>query len=619
MTAGADGARADLANPETKLTIGGTALSADDLRDVLGWEVETVLGRPDSLELRFLLPMDSQGTPKNSGPASWKPGSPVKLEVAKVVLFEGEITSVDFEGGVDRPTEFVLLAFDKRHRLYRTETRKVLLDMTAGDVVSKLLSEAGLSKGKISGKLPTTVHKHQLHLGTAGDYLDRLCDQFGLTCVMVGGKVSILDSSELTEDAGVLSANVHLLDYRFRRTSSADLEKVVVTSWDPKQKKEVLGQAVRSQGLPAGDLVEPAKAHTAFNIQSEMKFSTLAPAQSDADKEALGALARNVDAGMQFEAASLFNPKAAAGRTVTIEHVPKPFAGKYRLTSVRHVFDLVEGHRTHLTSRGADDVTVTGLLGGAVTGSGASPPLDEKLHGVYPAIVTDIASDPASGAVAKDGAAGEVRVKMPWLDSQYQSAWMRVVTVGGGADRGLFVLPEINDEVLVAFEFGDPRRGYVIGGLYNGKDPAPRKEKDLGVAEGKVHHRVWRSKTGQEVLFSDKDGEVHLVLQDKTKKSFIKIDTTKKVISVESDAMAVKVKTDQTVDVEAKQNVTIKSEKDVIIEGLNVNVKAKTNLNLEATSNATLKGTAGAKVEGAKVDVTSQGPATVKGNPIMLN
>jgi uncharacterized protein involved in type VI secretion and phage assembly len=618
MTAGADGTRTDLANPETKLTLNGSPVGADAMRDLLGWEVETVLGRPDSLEMRFLIPMDGQGTPKGTGSSSWKPGSPVKLEVAKVVLFEGELTSVDFEGGRDRPSEFVLLAYDKRHRLYRTETRKSLPDVSAEDVVSRLLGEAGLAKGRISAKLPKTVHKYHLHLGTAGDYIDRLCDQFGLTCVMENGKVSILHSSDLTTDAGKLSINVELLDYRFRRTTSADVDKVVVTSWDPKKKEAITGTATRAAGLPAGGLVDPAKAQTAFGKATEMKFSTVAPAQGDAEKDALGAMSRNVDAGMQFEGSALFKPDCRAGSTITIEHAPAPYAGKYRLTSVRHVFDLVEGHRTHLACRGADDVTVTGILSSAVTASTASPPLDEKLHGVYPAIVSTIKSESAKGAVGDGGSAGEVKVKMPWLDDTYESSWMRVVCVGGGADRGLFVLPEINDEVLVAFEFGDPRRGYVLGGLHNGKDKAPVAPAKLGANDGRVDQRVWKSKTGHTIILSDKSGEEFIQIIDKTAKNWVKINSKDNSIELQNEG-DVKATTKGKVVVDAKGAVNVKTVDDVTIEGKNVTVKATANLNLEATANATLKGTAGAKVEAPKVDITGTGPTTVKGNPIMLN
>ena len=43
-----------------------------------------------------------------------------------------------------------------------------------------------------------------------------------------------------------------------------------------------------------------------------------------------------------------------------------------------------------------------------------------------------------------------------------------------GTNRGIWFVPDVDDEVLVAFEGGDPRRPYVLGGLWNGKDAPPR-------------------------------------------------------------------------------------------------------------------------------------------------
>ena len=52
---------------------------------------------------------------------------------------------------------------------------------------------------------------------------------------------------------------------------------------------------------------------------------------------------------------------------------------------------------------------------------------------------------------------GRVKLTFPWLSDDYVSDWARTVQPGAGKDRGAMVLPEVGDEVLVAFEQGDPR------------------------------------------------------------------------------------------------------------------------------------------------------------------
>ena len=75
--------------------------------------------------------------------------------------------------------------------------------------------------------------------------------------------------------------------------------------------------------------------------------------------------------------------------------------------------------------------------------------------------------------------AGRVKLTFPWLSDDYVSDWARTVQPGAGKDRGWPVLPEVGDEVLVAFEQGDFSRPTVLGGLYNGVDTMPSGPADL--------------------------------------------------------------------------------------------------------------------------------------------
>ena len=86
---------------------------------------------------------------------------------------------------------------------------------------------------------------------------------------------------------------------------------------------------------------------------------------------------------------------------------------------------------------------------------------------------------------------GNYRVKLnyPWLDENIESGWARVATFDAGNLRGGLFPPEVNDEVLVAFEHGDFRRPFVVGRLWNGVDKPPMISVD---SSGKVNHREYR-------------------------------------------------------------------------------------------------------------------------------
>jgi uncharacterized protein involved in type VI secretion and phage assembly len=129
--------------------------------------------------------------------------------------------------------------------------------------------------------------------------------------------------------------------------------------------------------------------------------------------------------------------------------------------------------------------------------------LGGRFYGVYSALVTDVA-DP-------DGQ-GRVRVRLPWApdgDGQAYEAWARLAVFMGGADRGAWFIPDVDDEVLVAFEAGDPRRPYVVGGLWNGRDAPPESMDGAGNNDLKV----LRSRNGVTVTLDDADGQERLVLE----------------------------------------------------------------------------------------------------------
>lgn len=129
--------------------------------------------------------------------------------------------------------------------------------------------------------------------------------------------------------------------------------------------------------------------------------------------------------------------------------------------------------------------------------------LGGRWYGVFPALVSDI-SDP-------DGQ-GRVRVTLPWSpdgDGGRYEVWARLATFMAGNNRGAWFIPDKNDEVLVAFEGGDPRRPYVLGTLWNGSDQPP-ESMDGG---GQNFKKVLRSRNGVKVTLDDSDGREKLVLE----------------------------------------------------------------------------------------------------------
>ncbi|MEY2831141.1 MAG: hypothetical protein RLZZ574_399 [Cyanobacteriota bacterium] len=170
---------------------------------------------------------------------------------------------------------------------------------------------------------------------------------------------------------------------------------------------------------------------------------------------------------------------------------------------------------------------------------------------------------------------GRIKVKFPWLSDTEESYWARVLTPMAGGDRGIYFLPEVNDEVLVAFEQGDMSFPYILGSLWNGKDKPPVKNDD-----GKNNQKVIKSRSGHQIILDDTKDAEKIIIQDKTGKNQIVIDS-------QNNQMDIKVEKDLTIETQGK--IIIKSKDDLAIECKNLSIKTQENYQLETGKNCTIK------------------------------
>jgi uncharacterized protein involved in type VI secretion and phage assembly len=89
------------------------------------------------------------------------------------------------------------------------------------------------------------------------------------------------------------------------------------------------------------------------------------------------------------------------------------------------------------------------------------------INGVVIGLVTNV-NDPSHQ--------GRIKVTFPFLPDGNETDWIRIAALMAGGKRGSLLLPEVNDEVLCAFEHGDSRFPYVVGFLWNGQDLPPSED-----------------------------------------------------------------------------------------------------------------------------------------------
>jgi uncharacterized protein involved in type VI secretion and phage assembly len=130
------------------------------------------------------------------------------------------------------------------------------------------------------------------------------------------------------------------------------------------------------------------------------------------------------------------------------------------------------------------------------TPDGAAP----RYFGVYPAIVTDIV-DPDDLA--------RIQVKFPWLGDAGSDvrAWATLCTPYADDDQGIEILPEVDTQVVVAFEAGDPRRPYIVGSCWNGKESPPEAPATPN------NKRLWKTRSKSLLEFDDTAGAEKVTLK----------------------------------------------------------------------------------------------------------
>jgi phage baseplate assembly protein V len=175
---------------------------------------------------------------------------------------------------------------------------------------------------------------------------------------------------------------------------------------------------------------------------------------------------------------------------------------------------------------------------------------------------------------------GRVKVSLPWLADGFETDWARIASPMAGPSRGLYALPEVNDEVLVGFEQGRPDAPFVLGALWNGKDKPPESNSD-----GKNDRRSLTSRSGHVIRLTDTSGGERIEVLDKSGKNSIVIDTKTNTVTVSADADVVVRAAKGKLTLAGDGGVEISSAKgDVQVTGNNVTVKGKAQLVLKGAT-----------------------------------
>ena len=234
-----------------------------------------------------------------------------------------------------------------------------------------------------------------------------------------------------------------------------------------------------------------------------------------------------------------------------------------------------------------------------------------KIYGVAVGIVSNI-NDPEK--------LGRVKVEFVLRETEQESDWIRIASLAAGPGRGAYFLPEVNDEVLLAFHHGNIEEPFIIGALWNAKDKPPE---DNPYADGKVNIRKIKSRGGHEIIFTDEQGkeklEIHtpkgkkILFDDENKKIELKDDKAKNSMTIDTQGNSITLQADSKVTIKAKSctievdgngGITVNAPgKSLTLKANQIDIEATSTMNIKANATMNIKAGAMMNIQGSMVKI----------------
>ena len=596
-------------NHTIAIKIDGTRVSERVDRALQECVVEQNLYLPDMFTIRFL---DNDLVMLDSG--DFGIGKTVEIATSigdqgggdenTATLIKGEITAVEPFISADKASELVIRGYHKSWRQFRGSNQKTFLGQKDDEVIKKLGSDGGVSMS-----VDSTSTKQQYlaqDAQSSGDYWTERSQRIGMKVFSEGGEDLSVKKANETIEAITLELGKELMSFEPRATAAHQVSKVTVRGWDPQAKKEIVGEAGSSKTSPN------IKLEQGYKISGKLGDAELTivdqPPTDAADAKAIaeGTLDKINSSFVQAEGVAIGAPQIMPGKKATLDGIGATFNGDYMITSAEHVYSN-SVFETTFTVTGLSTNTFTELLN-------RQEPM-KRWNGVYPGLVTNN-EDPDNLNRAK--------VLLPWMGEEFESHWARITAPSAGKERGFYFLPEIDDEVLVAFEHGDITKPYIIGSLWNGKDKTASPLSEV-LSGGKVNHRVIKSRTGHTIILDDtdsaemikiftksEDGGHTITMDDAGKTMTISSVNDAILVTIDGNDGSLKIKTDGDITIESKKNIKIDAKE-------NVDLQAGKNITVKGGMSATLEGSKDATVKGAMVSVNGSGQTEIKGGVVKIN
>ena len=432
-------------------------------------------------------------------------GQPLKLTVARRRAVAGIIERIEQLGVPGRSGTYRLRIVPAINRLAYRITSRTFPEMDTIDIVNALFDGANISglEARVNNALSPQVISVQYQESEL-TYFSRLLEQDGIHYHFElsgpGVKTVLGDSNTafpaLAPNQLVFGAKKSPSITSFSRGLALHSGRTQSGNFNWKTPQVNLTKTAQSNLFP--DLVEGIFPAPVNSPQESQRFSAMR-------------LEARITEAQVCKGKSTYTHLQAGHRFVLAGHPRKNFNQSYVITGVEH-------HGTH---KGYHN-TFTCLPANLTFRPSPVTP-QPKVAGILPGLVVG-----PQGETTHVDEFGRVRVRFPWRNPAFSdssdfgdSGWVRVAQIATGTGNTAMWLPEIGDEVAIAFEHGDPRHPVIVGNLYNAKSLPPRPLPDNKTQSVLRSRSIPGGKVPLELFIEAKAGQEHLTLR--TGSQFIRI------------------------------------------------------------------------------------------------
>jgi len=524
-----------------------------------------------------------QDFPISSKDDSLVPGNDFEIQMGyqgkSKTVFKGMIIKQTIRSNKNKTSTLTIEAKDKSVKLAIGRKNQNFINKTDSEIMEEILKKSGFKELEIDDTM--VKHTEMVQYNVADwDFIVSRAEMNSMLVFTDNNKLIIKKPDTGQEPFKEITYGKEVIEFDSELDGQTQIKEVKSHSWNYKNQKiedsDTASIQFKENGNVKGETLAEAFGVKEFNL---IHSGNLKTAELKSWSNACLLKSRMAKSSGRIKVKGMTEIKP--GHVVKLNGFGKRFNGNVYVTGVRNSYDksiweteiffgLPENwfyDREDIIEKPA-----AGLVPG--------------ITGLQIGVVIKIEGDPENE--------DRIQIRLPAVDMN-EGLWARVASLDAGKDRGSFFRPEINDEVVVGFIYGDPRHPIILGMLNSSANPSPFKAKDENNEKG----FITRSK--MKLLFDDDKKSIRL---ETPKGKIIEINDDKDEISI-SDQQNNKIKLDASgITLESAKDISFKtSTGNIKLEGVNIDVKASAKSSINGNASAEIKSSGLTVVKGSIVNI----------------